>query len=176
MIGKLNRRVTIKRWTSSTDDAGGLTSVQTASYSIWAKVEPRNGAVFTGQEQTLWNYDYKVTFRYERSRVVQSNFTIDYDGKRLRINSISFENEGERKYSVARCTTTDEQIDGSVVIPLDEDDWVNIGSSVMQTVATFADLTTATAAFVIVTTDSENNDDKSLYIRDGSSYTRMHTF
>ncbi len=113
MIGKLNRRITIRSWTSSKDDGGGPVAVQTGSYSIWAEVKPRTGQRFSDTDQMLWSYDYKVKFRYEASRVVGSNMTIDYDNKRLAINSIEFEDEGTRKYCIARCTTTDQSIDNS---------------------------------------------------------------
>lgn len=111
MIGQLNRRINVKSWTTSTDAGGGLSALQVQDYTIWAKVEARNGTSFTDKEQQIWNYDYKVTFRYERSRVVGSNFTIDYDSKRLRINSISYIEEGTRKMSIARCSTIDGNID-----------------------------------------------------------------
>ncbi len=110
MTGQLNRRITIKSWTHETDEAGGVSSVVGVSYTIWAKVEARSGAMYTSEQQALWNYDYKVTFRYEASRVVKSNMTIDYDNKRMAIKSISFLEEGNRKFCVARCTTTDENI------------------------------------------------------------------
>lgn len=113
MIGELNRRITFKSWGSSKDEGGGPIPVLLLSYTIWAKVEDRSGYLYTGEQQAQWNYDYKITFRYEKSRVVKSNYTIDYDNKRLSINSVSFENEGTRKYAVARCSTTDVNIDTS---------------------------------------------------------------
>lgn len=111
MIGELNRRINVKSWTTSTDEGGGLSALQVQDYTIWAKVEARNGQPFISEEQSVWNYDYTVTFRYERSRIVGSNYTIDYDNKRLRINSISYEQEGTRKMSVARCSTIDANVD-----------------------------------------------------------------
>lgn len=110
MIGELNTRVTIKTWSSQQDETGAPAKVAATSYSMWAKVESRNGNLYSGQDQQLWNYDYKVTFRYEKSRPIPSNATIDYDNKRLAINSISYEDEGKRFWAVARCSTTDEQI------------------------------------------------------------------
>lgn len=122
MIGELNRRVTVKSWTTAQDSGGGLSAVQLRSYSIWAKVEARSGQPFTSEEQQVWNYDYKITFRYERSRIVGSNFTVDYDSKRLRINSISFSEEGNRKYCLCRCSTIDSSVDtsGDIVGTTDE--------------------------------------------------------
>ena len=122
MIGQLNRRVTLKSYGSTQDEAGGLVPVTTASYSLWAKVEDRNGREFTNQQQEQWTYDYKVTFRYEKSRIVKSNMTIDYDGKRLKINSLSFSNEGNRKYCVARCSASD-------LIEVDSGEPIEPGSS-----------------------------------------------
>lgn len=110
MTGQLNRRITIKSWPHEVDEAGGVSGVVGVSYSIWAKVEARSGAMFTSEQQALWNYDYKVTFRYETSRIVKSNYTIDYDNKRMRINYVSFLEEGRKKFCVARCTTTDDNI------------------------------------------------------------------
>lgn len=110
MIGELNSRITIKTWSSEQDETGAPVKLLAASYNIWAKIESRSGHLYVGQEQPLWNYDYKISFRYEKSRSVASNSTIDYDNKRLAINSISFEIEGKRFWVVARCSTTDEQI------------------------------------------------------------------
>lgn len=110
-VASLNRKITIKSWTHDQDLGGGVGAVQVLSYPIWAKVEARNGTPFINEEQQVWNYDYKVIFRYENSRLVRSNFTIDYDSKRLKINSLSFEEEGNRRFCVCRCTTMDASVD-----------------------------------------------------------------
>lgn len=110
-VAELNRRITLKSWTGSIDAGGGVSAVQVLSYLIWAQVEARNGIPYLSEEQQVWNYDYKITFRYETSRLVKSNFTIDYDSKRLKINSLSFEEEGNRRFCVCRCTTIDANVD-----------------------------------------------------------------
>lgn len=109
-IGELNRRIIMKSWGSTQDEGGGPIAIVLSSYTIWAKVEQRSGQPYTGQQQELWNYDYKITFRYEKSRVAKSNETIDYDGKRLSINSLAYSEEGNRKYCIARCSTVDANI------------------------------------------------------------------
>ncbi len=81
MIGKMNRRITIKTWATTQDAGGGLSPSVSSSYSIWAMVEDRSGSLITAQAQPQWSYDYKITFRYEKTRVVNSNQTIAYDGK-----------------------------------------------------------------------------------------------
>lgn len=106
MIGEMNRRITIKSWLSTKDAGGGVSAVEAGSYSIWAKVEDRSGIQVTSQNQMQWNYDYKITFRYEVSRPVSSNQTIVYDGKSLTIKSTSFKDEGNRKFVIARCSVT----------------------------------------------------------------------
>lgn len=107
MIGDFNRRITLQSWTTTQDEAGGSAAVIDQSYTIWAKVEDRSGRTFGGEQQEQWSYDYKVTFRYEKSRKVNSNMTILYDGKKLLIRSLSYADEGQRKFCVARCSATD---------------------------------------------------------------------
>lgn len=120
MIEKLNRRIQLKAWGSEQDDIGAPRKTLLNYYGIWAQVEDRSGHLYLGQEQTTWNYDYKITFRYEKTRPVASNMTIDYDGKRLAINSVSYQNEGNRRYTIVRCSTTDQAIsspDGDIIEP-----------------------------------------------------------
>lgn len=110
MIGELNRRVILKSWGSQQDTGGGAIATLLNMYTLWANVQARSGQPYTGEQQQIWNYDYKVKVRYEKSRIIKSNVTVDYDNKRLCINSISFEDEGNRKYCVLRCSTTDVNI------------------------------------------------------------------
>ena len=110
MIGKLNRRITIKTLDTDQDEGGGISAVETDSYTMWAQVEDRNGIPVTTEGQKIWNYDYKITVRYERSRIKKSNQIVEYDGKSLAIGSISFENEGNRKYAILRCSATDNNV------------------------------------------------------------------
>ena len=119
-IGELNRKVTIKSWTATQDAGGGSTAVQASSYSMWANVQDRDGIQIT-QGQAVWKYDYKVKVRYEASRKIGSNYTIDYDSKRLKINSVSFKTEGQRKYAILRCEALDQTVasgSGGVELPV----------------------------------------------------------
>lgn len=128
-IGELNRRITIRSWGSTQDPGGGPIALLLVTYTIWAKVEVRSGQMYSGEQQAIWTYDYKITFRYEKSRLPASNFTIDYDGKRLVINAISFINEGNRKYVIARCSTTDADIntDNDIFATVGVFDYYGIG-------------------------------------------------
>lgn len=128
-IGQLNRRITLRSWGSTQDEGGGPIALLLVTYTVWAKVEQRSGQMYSGQQQPIWTYDYRVTFRYEKSRVVSSNFTIDYDGKRLAINSLSYSEEGNRKYAIARCSTVDANIntDNDIFATVGTWDYYGIG-------------------------------------------------
>lgn len=102
----MNRKITLTSYTSTVDAGGGVSALADQIYTVWAKVESRSGSLFTSKEQALWNYDYKITFRYDTTKNITSNFTLDYDGKKLSINSLSIEEEGNRRFIIARCSTT----------------------------------------------------------------------
>lgn len=116
MIGLLNRRITIKTSTYVQDAGGGISADETDSYSMWAQVEERSGFPVISEGQQVWRYDYKIKVRYERTRIIRSNQTIEFDDKTLSVNSVGFQNEGKRKYAILRCSATDNNItsdDGS---------------------------------------------------------------
>lgn len=104
-IGEMRSQITLRRWAYQQDEAGGSEKVLTATWSVRAKVEDRSGTIVNPQSQDQWKYDYRISFYYEPSRIVISNDTIDYDGKRLRINSLSIKEEGMRREVIARCST-----------------------------------------------------------------------
>ena len=107
-ISDLRSRVTIRRWTSAKIEGGGIDTVLLYSYDMWAKVENRTGRVSHNQSQDQWSYDYKITLRLEESRPIRSDYTIDYQNKRLKINELQIVDEGKVKYYVARCSTLEE--------------------------------------------------------------------
>lgn len=111
-IGQFNVRITIKPFASAVqDEGGGLTASDDDSYSMWAQVEDdRSGFPFTGEEQQIWNYDYRFRVRYEKTRIIKSNYFVEFDNKTLKINSVSFKEEGKRRYSILRCSTTDNNV------------------------------------------------------------------
>lgn len=128
MTGQLNRRVILRRWGSSVDDGGGILALLVSAWSRWAKVEDRQGSIVSPHAQEQWQYDYKITLRYEKSRPIQSNDTIDYDGKRLKIKSLSILEEGQRRYYVCRCTTIETlTLDNSFANYLDVDTYYYTG-------------------------------------------------
>jgi len=107
-ISDLRSRVTIRRWTSAKIEGGGINTVLLYSYDMWAKVENRTGRLSHNQSQDQWSYDYKITLRLEESRPIRSDYTIDYQNKRLKINELQIVDEGKVKYYIARCSTLEE--------------------------------------------------------------------
>lgn len=102
-IAELNRRVTIKSWTTSQDGRGGSTPVVSLNFDVWAKVEDRTGSKLSAHNNEQWMYDYKITFRYDPNRIVTSAFTINYESLQMAIQFISYDNEAHKQFCIARC-------------------------------------------------------------------------
>lgn len=118
---KLNRRITVRGWGVTQNEIGSPVADEVAAWQQWAQVEDRSGVQVNPYNQSLWQYDYKITVRHERTRTIGSNYTIDYDGKRLVVNSISHKSEAYRQYDVLRCTAIDDSTgtgSGGSVTPL----------------------------------------------------------
>jgi SPP1 family predicted phage head-tail adaptor len=96
-------------------------AAEVGAWTLWAQVSERSGSNSSPYMQTVWNYDYTITVRYERTRVIGSNYTVDYDGKRMVINSIAFDTEAGKKYAILRCSCVDPSVStggGGSVPPL----------------------------------------------------------
>lgn len=107
---KLNRRITVQITGSAQNEMGGNQSVIVSSWGVWAQVENRTGSNSNPYQQQVWQYDYKITKRKEASRPTQSNYEIIYENKRLKIESISIEDENFKAYEVLRCSVIDENV------------------------------------------------------------------
>lgn len=107
---KLNRRITVIVWGTTQNAIGSPVAAIAAAWDMWAQVEDRSGSNFAPYQQSVWQYDYKITVRCEETRVIGSNYTIDYNNKRLKINSVSFVEEAYQMYTVLRCTALDPSV------------------------------------------------------------------
>ncbi len=111
MLTNLNRRVTVIIPGRTVSDQGGnenATPIDT--WEKWAHIDNRTGSnAFTNQQQT-WQYDYKVIMRFERTRPTQSNYEIQYDGYRMKVESVSIDSEGYKGYEICRCSKIDEVV------------------------------------------------------------------
>jgi len=127
-VYKLNRRVTIRRWTTIKNEFGGLTAVEVANWSKWAEVRAsnwvnldiyntRSGNINNDYQQGKWEYDATIILRYEKERPTRSNDTIEYDGSVYNISSISIYEENAKNFEVLKCTKIDSSINDDA--PLD---------------------------------------------------------
>lgn len=116
---RLNRRVTVRRYTGVKNEFGGLIPVQTGSWTKWADVEVQDGSNINDQQQGQWTYDTTIIMRYEVARPTKSNDVIEYDGATYKINSIGIEVEGAKSWEKIRVTKIDENINSDA--PVDTD-------------------------------------------------------
>lgn len=107
---KLNRRVTVIIPGVTQNDQGGNEGSIIDSWEKWAQVENRTGGNQFTNEQQVWNYDYKITMRRETSRPTKSNYELQYEGYRLKIESLIIDSEGFKGYEICRCSKIDEDI------------------------------------------------------------------
>lgn len=104
MIGKMNRQIRLKSYTTTQTDGGGIDSVLADNFLQWAFCEDRSGRQFTSEGQGLYEHDLKVTFRAYPSRTITSQFYIEYEGELYKIQSLTKDKEGSVFYWVARCS------------------------------------------------------------------------
>jgi SPP1 family predicted phage head-tail adaptor len=103
----MRNHIVIKQYTSTQDQGGGPQSVLANTYTVWARVENRNGGSQSTEGQLQWNYDYRITIRYDKLKAIKQNDQVEYDGKTLLINSLQIEDEGKKTYLNLRCSTLD---------------------------------------------------------------------
>lgn len=126
-VGEMDQLITIRRWSSVRDSAGGLQEVNTSSWQVWAKIENKKGRALTDNDQMTWSYGYVMTMYYDSSRPIFSNDTVDYDGQRLRINSTSFMTEGNRSLVQLGMSTTGNAIVDTLSTMIDTIQYTGLG-------------------------------------------------
>jgi SPP1 family predicted phage head-tail adaptor len=108
VIGKLNIKITINRYKSGVVDAYGSPAIELDKFwSKWANVVDKRGSHSVSEGKEQWNYDYKITQRYEASRPTKENDRIVYNGNLLQINSIQIIEESFKMFEVLKCSLTD---------------------------------------------------------------------
>lgn len=109
---RYNRIVWVVEIASAQNDQGGNIpgGIEVARWKKWAAIQDRSGSnQFTNQQQ-VWDYDYKIMMRFERTRPTKSNYMIEYEGHRLKIESLSLDSEGYKDEEVCRCSKVDEVV------------------------------------------------------------------
>lgn len=110
MVKQLNRRVTVIIPGYTLNDQGGPEAITVDSWEKWAHVENRSGSNSFPYQQQVWQYDYKIWLRHETTRPTKSNYEIQYEGYRLKIESVEIDSEGYKGYEICRCSKIDEAV------------------------------------------------------------------
>lgn len=129
-ISNLNRPVTINKYIYGQDDSGGNIKMLDESYSLMADVQPINNNYVLEQLQIKYGEGYRITLRYEPSRLLNPNDEILYGGYIHKIQSVRIQEEAAKRFVILN-TSIGNSISngdgGSVVVPLNEYHWIAEG-------------------------------------------------
>lgn len=84
--GRLNKRVTIKRYIEEENDLGSLETKLKPIKTVWAEIRPVRGQESLEYYKINNQETYKITMRYTD---VTEKDVIEYDGKQYQIMSIA---------------------------------------------------------------------------------------
>ena len=115
---KLNRRITIYRYTTAKNEFGGLISVETGNWTKWADARDRYGLPRNDYQQRQWSYDQVFIMRYESERQTRSNDVIMYENQFYKINSLQIRSEGNKEWEYIQATKLDESINSDAPMDL----------------------------------------------------------
>lgn len=84
--GQLDRRITIKKFTTSTDDFGQINKTFTTLASVWAKVVEKSGSEKEVSDQIVAVKKVEFTIRHRSD--LNEQMRIEYNGKTYTIEAI----------------------------------------------------------------------------------------
>jgi SPP1 family predicted phage head-tail adaptor len=119
-VYKLNRRITIFRYTTVRNEFGGLVAVETGNWTKWAEARDRQGTPRNDYQQREWTYDQVFIMRYETERPTRSNDVINYEGEFYKINSVQIRNEGNKEWEYIQAIKLDESINSDAPMDLNQ--------------------------------------------------------
>lgn len=102
-----DRIIKIRLMSFTKDATGGTVPVIISERSRYANIQDRQGSAIVVANQRQVPYDYKITIRYEIGNETPKSALIEYEGKVLRVNSISFDNERFKRQEILRCSYND---------------------------------------------------------------------
>jgi len=117
-VYKLNRRITIYRYTTAKNEFGGLIAVETGNWTKWAEARDRQGLPRNEYQQRQWTYDQTFIMRYEIERPTRSNDVIAYENEFYKINSVQIRKEGRKDFEYIQATKLDESINSDAPMDL----------------------------------------------------------
>lgn len=117
---KLNRRITIYRYTTVKNEFGGLVAVETGNWTKWAEARDRQGTPRNDYQQREWTYDQVFIMRFEVERPTRSNDVINYENEFYKINSVQIRNEGNKEWEYIQAIKLDESINSDAPMDLNQ--------------------------------------------------------
>jgi hypothetical protein len=117
-VYKLNRRITIFRYTTVKNEFGGLTAIETGNWTKWAQAMDRQGTPRNDYQQREWTYDQVFVMRYEVERPTRSNDVINYENEFYKINSVQIRSEGNKEWEYIQAIKLDESINSDAPMDL----------------------------------------------------------
>lgn len=98
----LNRRVTIKTYTTSADAYGQPVQTVIDYSDRWADVKNASGNVYNsgGNE---WVYDIDVRLRYSAAKPVLVSNLLRYGGKDYKILNVGYDDQGYKFFEILKC-------------------------------------------------------------------------
>lgn len=96
--GELQRRVTLRRWTSEPNVEMGITETYDAGITRWAKLEPVSGAVYWGSKQVGEEMTHRIWLRFgtgTRPEDITQQHVIDYPNGNARYRVLRATNVGD---------------------------------------------------------------------------------
>jgi len=88
-IGKMRKRVTIKRVTETSDSIGGATEAYSTTGTCWAAVNELTGYRALEYAQVIEGKPYEVTTRYRADITIDSKCSLTYKTRTLYVHSVT---------------------------------------------------------------------------------------
>jgi SPP1 family predicted phage head-tail adaptor len=84
--GQLNKRVTVVKYETVADGAGGTIPEAVETIETWAKIDPMRGQRALTYGQVIQSTWYDVILRYNED--ITKDLTLDYNGKEIVLHSV----------------------------------------------------------------------------------------
>jgi SPP1 family predicted phage head-tail adaptor len=115
-IAQLNRQITIKKYVFGQNDYGGDIKVLVGSYTVFASMEMISNSYVLEQMQLKYGEAWKVTIRYEPSRIITPNDEVEYNGNVHKIQgSPKYDTEAQKHFITFNTSTGNTQSNSSTM-------------------------------------------------------------
>lgn len=129
-IAQLNRPITVNKYLFAQDDGGGNVKILTLTYELLADIQPISNYYTLEQLQIKYGEGYRITVRYEPSRLLTTNDEIVYAGYTHKVQGVRTQEEAMKRFMIlttAIGNSISNADGGSVVTPVHEYHWIADG-------------------------------------------------